>query len=315
MLYCSARRLLQVTDLTRFDLIIIQREIFPFFAPLAESWVLFVHPRVVFALDDAIYAAQPNVEELNHPMLYKLKYGRGVETVMQRSMHVIAGNRILAEHARKLNAHVSILPTVVDCDRYRAKEQADVETVTVGWIGSRSTVAYLKEIEPALAKLAAENPGTVRFRFIGAPEYAPNLPNCEALPFRLAKELDDIASLDIGLMPLPDTEWTRGKCAFKAIQYMASGVAAIASPVGVTTDLIQNNFNGLLATTTDDWFQNLSRLVRDAALRKRLAIAARKTVEQSYSLQVWGPRFADLITQLAHAHKQAESARALTADS
>lgn len=314
-LYCSTRRLLQVTDLARFDLVIIQREVFPFFVPLMESWVLFAHPRVIFALDDAIYGTQPNAEELNHPMLYKLKYGRGVEKVMQRSMHVIAGNRILAEHVRKWNAHVSIIPTVVDCERYRSKTQADDEVVTVGWVGSRSTVAYLKAIEPALAKLAAENPGSVRFRFIGAPGSVPNIPNCESLPFRLETELEDISSLDIGLMPLPDTEWTRGKCAFKAIQYMAAGVATVASPVGVTTDLIQNNFNGLLATSTDEWFQNLNRLVRDATLRKCLAIAARKTVEQSYSLQVWGPRFADLVTQLAHAPKHAESAQTMIADS
>lgn len=315
MLYCSMRRLLQLTDLARFDLVVIQREVFPFFVPLLESWVLFAHPRVIFALDDAIYATQPNAEELNHPMLYKLKYGRGVETVMRRSTHVVAGNRILAEHARNFNAYVSIVPTVVDCDRYRFKPHNDSEVVTVGWVGSRSTVSYLKQIEPALRKLAAIHSDKMRLRFIGAPGYVPQVANCESLPFRLESELEDIASLDIGLMPLPDTEWTRGKCAFKAIQYMASGVATVASPVGVTTDLIQHNSNGLLATTNDEWFESLDQLVREVALRKKLATEARRTIERSYSLQVWGPRFAGLISQLLNAKKQAECAGTFVPDS
>jgi glycosyltransferase involved in cell wall biosynthesis len=314
MLYCSGRRLLQVTDLARFDLVIIQREVFPFFVPLLESWVLFAHPRVIFALDDAVYLTQPNAEELNHPVLYKLKYGRGVETVMQHSKHVIAGNRILAEHTRGFNTHVSIIPTVVDCDRYRFTSQAECSAVTVGWVGSRSTVSYLKQIEPALQKLAANHP-EARFRFIGAPGYVPKIPNCESLPFRLESELEDIASLDIGLMPLPDTEWARGKCAFKAIQYMASGVATVASPVGMASDLIQHDSNGLLATTNDEWFENLDRLVYEVGLRKRLAVEARRTIEQSYSLQVWGPKFADLISQLVHAKKQSECAGTFVPDS
>ncbi len=112
------------------------------------------------------------------------------------------------------------------------------------------------------------------------------------------RELDDLHSFDIGLMPLLDTEWTRGKCAFKAIQYMASGVPVVASPVGITPDLIQHRGNGLLARSAEEWFSAIDELVRNPELRQHLARSARKTVERSYSLAVWGPKLVDLFDQL-----------------
>ncbi len=297
-LYCTCRRVAQLAKLSRFDLIFIQREVFPFLTPIMESWVLFRHPRVVFALDDAIYAGQPHATALNHPVLYKLKYGHGVETVMRRSIHVVAGNRILAEYARNFNSQVSVLPTVVDCDQYKYQVSREKEVVTIGWVGSRSTLAYLRAIEPALKRLEEANRGKIQFRFVGVPEYRPSLSNCDIRPFRLEREFDDLAGIDIGLMPLPDTTWTRGKCAFKAIQYMATGAVTVASPVGVAADLVQHDVNGLLASTNEEWFTSLNDLVRDAAKRQRLSAAGRQTVEWSYSLQTWGPKFTQLISKL-----------------
>jgi len=153
-------------------------------------------------------------------------------------------------------------------------------------------------IEQALKTLAQVHGDRIRFRFYGDPEYKLDLPNFVSLPFSLATELEDLQQLDIGLMPLPDNAWTQGKCAFKAIQYMASGVAAVASPVGVTRDLIQNNVNGFLAASENDWSSVVDRLVSDIVLRKRVAREARRTVEDSYSLEVWGPRMAVLLDQL-----------------
>src|SRR5262249_54367028 len=212
--YCTVRRMVQMAAVSEFDLIVIQREVFPFFAPVMERWVLFRHPKVVFSFDDAVYAGHGDIEGLQHPVLYRLKYTRGVNDVIRNCYHVIAGNRILAEYARNLNAHVSIIPTVVDCLRYQARTDHEGYPVTVGWVGSRSTVPYLRMIEPALLRLSQERRGKVRFRFYGYPGYRPDLPNCESLPFRLDSEIEDLQSLDVGLMPLADTEWCRGKCAF-----------------------------------------------------------------------------------------------------
>jgi glycosyltransferase involved in cell wall biosynthesis len=122
-----------------------------------------------------------------------------------------------------------------------------------------------------------------------------NLPNFESSPFSLASEIKDFRTIDIGIMPLPDNEWTRGKCAFKAIQYMALGIPTVSSPVGMASEVVQHNANGLLALTPGEWFQALDRLVRDEKLRRRFAEEGRKTVEARYSLKVWGPRFVDLL--------------------
>ncbi len=314
-LYCTGRRLAQLADLSRFDTVVIQREVFPFLTPALERWVLFRHPRIVFAFDDAVYSGPLRIPDLNHAALYRFKYGRGVDEVIRRSSHVIAGNRILAEYAQQLNPHVSIVPTVVDCERYHRKPASVSEPLTIGWMGSRSTAAHLRSIEPALKKVAADNPGRVRFRFFGFPEYKPDLPDCVSLPFRLETELQDLACIDIGLMPLPDTEWTRGKCAFKAIQYMAIGATTVASPVGITTDLIQHGVNGLLASSDEEWCLCLNALVQHQELRGTLAAAARRTIEESYSLQVWGPKVVTLFEEMSRLQETVESNEVLAAES
>lgn len=313
--YCSARRIAQIARVSDFDLVVIQREVFPFFAPLMEKLVLSRHPRVIFSFDDAIYAGHGDLAPLNHPMLYRMKYGRGVDHVIRKSSHVIAGNRILADYARRLNPNVSVIPTVVDCARYIPKTQTNNLPITIGWVGSRSTAPYLQLIEPALRELALARPGKVRFRFYGFPEYRPALPDCESLPFRLDSELDDLHSLDIGLMPLADTEWCRGKCAFKAIQYMASGVATVASPVGITSDLIRQNVNGLLATSVSEWSECLKVLTDDADVRRRITQAARRRIEASYSLQKWGPKLVALFQSLLSAEQSSQLQEAVACDS
>jgi glycosyltransferase involved in cell wall biosynthesis len=297
--YCSVRRIVEMTDLSAFDIAVIHREVFPFFTPTLEKWVL-RHPRVIFSFDDAVHVGHHDVSHLSHPLLYRLKYGAGIGEVIRRSAHVIAGNRLLADYARKLNSDVTVIPSVVNCEEYSYRPVPDAsQPITIGWIGSKSTFQYLFDIEPALQKVAKENPGRVQFVAFGFSGFNLKLPGFAAHPFHLDGEVDYLKTLDIGIMPLPDTEWTRGKCAFKAIQYMAVGASTVASPVGITTDLIKHDVNGLLANSVDDWFYQLDRLVKDAQLRRRLSIAGRRTIEESYSLQVWGPRFAALFDQLS----------------
>ena len=179
-----------------------------------------------------------------------------MDEVLRGCMHVIAGNRILAAYARQMNPNVSVIPTVVDCAQYKYKPVSanGKQPITVGWVGSRSTAPFLSTVEAALKRLAEANPGKIRFRFFGCPEYKINVADFESLPFHLETEFADLNSIDIGIMPLPETQWTRGKCAFKAIQYMASGIPTIASPVGITGEIIENEINGLLANSVDDWF-------------------------------------------------------------
>lgn len=297
--FSSLRRAVDVYTAPRYDMVVIHREAFPFFCPRVERMVLRRHSRVVFSLDDAIYAGHRDTPNKKYPLIYKLKYGPGVNEVLAKSAHVIAGSRTLAEHARQFNPQVSVIPTVVDTNRYAYRApSAPVEPVMIGWMGTRSTSPYLFDIAAVLRQLGEVFREKIGFRMYGDPQLQLPVPNCEARPFSLESELDDLRSIDIGIMPLPDNEWTRGKCAFKAIQYMALGIPTVSSPVGMASEIIKHNVNGLLASTSGDWFEALARLIRDADLRRRLAEEGRKTIEAYYSLGVWAPRFADLLDQI-----------------
>jgi glycosyltransferase involved in cell wall biosynthesis len=297
--FSSVRRAVDLYTVRRYDVVVIHREAFPFFCPTVERMLLQRHSKVVFSFDDAIHAGHRDTPNKKYPWIYKLKYGPRVNEVLAKSAHVIAGSRALAEHARQFNTQVSVIPTVVDAKRYayRAPTASD-ECLTIGWVGTRSTSPYLLDIAPVLQQLSEVFRGKIRFRFYGDPHLKLSVPNYEPLPFSLESEVENLRKMDIGIMPLPDNEWTQGKCAFKAIQYMALGIPTVSSPVGMASEIIKHNANGLLARTPGEWFEALARLMRDAALRRRLAEEGRKTVEAYYSLEVWAPRFADLLDRI-----------------
>ncbi len=298
-LLCAGRRLLDISNISRYDLIVIHREVFPFFTPFMEELVLRRHTKVVFGFDDAIYEGHATTSDLPHPWLYRFKYGRGVDDVLRKCAHVTPGSKALAEYASRFNSNVTVVPTVVDLEKYILREEpAEAKRVIVGWFGSRSTSPYLAAVEPALNRLAEKFPDEVGFCFYGDSEYRSALPNSVVRPFSVKTEVEELGRIHIGLMPLPDNSWTRGKCSLKALQYMARGIPVITSPVGMAADVVQHGFNGYWARNDEEWFQCLDLLIHNPALRRRFAIEGRKTVEQSYSLQRWGPRLAALFREV-----------------
>jgi glycosyltransferase involved in cell wall biosynthesis len=299
--YCSIRRIADVLWASKYDLVVIHREAFLFFTPVVERMVFARNRRIVYAFDDAVYAGHGEIRPHHHSLLYRHKYGSGINDVITRSVHVMPGNEVLAAHARQFNDAVSIFPTVVDLDRYTLlpKDVTCDNPVTIGWVGSASTAPYLTALEGPLRRLAMKYPGRIRFRFYGVPQLRLDLPDFKALPFCLESEIDDLRTIDIGLMPMPDTPWTRGKCAFKSIQYMALGAVAVVSPVGAATELVKDGTNGFYATGEEQWFAVLDRLIDDAPLRCQIGCRARQTIERSYCLQVWAPRFVKLLEDIA----------------
>jgi glycosyltransferase involved in cell wall biosynthesis len=293
------RRMLQLAAISHFDLVVVHRGIFPFPWPALEKALIRRHGKVVFDFDDAIYAGHQNTENTKYPWLYKLKYGPQANETLALCAQVIAGNRTLAEHSLRFNEHVSTIPTVVDLEQYAYRPPSSGDgLLTIGWVGSRSTSPYLLAIEPALRRLSETYPGRIRFRLYGHPQRKLALPNFASLPFSLASEVADLRSIDIGIMPMPDNEWTRGKCAFKAIQYMALGIPTVASPVGMAAELVENDVSGLWARTPEEWFGALQRLVAEPQLRTRLAVEGRKTVAARYSLETWAPRLTEVLEQV-----------------
>ena len=299
-LFSSARRFADIASLHRYDLVLVHREAFPFFTPFVERMAAQRHPRMIFSLDDAIYAGHEDTSDLPHPVLYRLKHGDGVKEVFRRSTHVIAGCETLAAYARQFNERVTIMPTVVDVEQhaYEPPKPRQREPITIGWWGSRSTAPYLTVVDGALRRISAVHQNRVRFVFWGDSEFKTDLPNSRVIPFSLQAEVEELGKVDIGIMPMPDTPWTRGKCAFKAIQYMARGIPAVVSPVGMSADVIQHGANGFWARDEQEWFDRLDQLIRDENLRRHFSVAGRQTVEQRYSLQTWGPRLPKLFDEI-----------------
>jgi glycosyltransferase involved in cell wall biosynthesis len=293
-------RLLDIVRAGRYDLVLVHREAFPFFTPLLERLVAAVNPRVIYGFDDALYHRPKD----RRGVLYRLKYGGNIAPTIRLARHVLAGSEELAAYARTYSSQVTTVPTVVDTNQYSPPRREEKQTCTIGWVGSRSTAPYLSAIRSPLARLLNEN-SALRIKLVGAPDDCLALgAQVERHPFRLEQEIADIASFDIGVMPLPDDPWTRGKCAFKAIQYLALGIPCVTSPVGMATEVVSDGQNGFWARTEAEWYEALRALIDDRDMRIRLGNRGRRDVEERFSLDKWAPIVAEILRDVADAPRR-----------
>jgi glycosyltransferase involved in cell wall biosynthesis len=205
----------------------------------------------------------------------------------------MAGNSYLADYARQYNENVTIVPTTIDTDKYLFESPPEKDGhLTIGWSGSFSTVQHLDTVREALQELAKRK--AFRLRVIGTPNYELPGVDVESLPWRSETEISDLKPIDIGIMPLPDDRWSKGKCGLKALQYMALGIPTVCSPVGVNSVIIQDGENGYIADGVDDWVAKLESLLQDGELRKRLGRAGREVVEREYSARSQAPRVLEI---------------------
>ena len=191
------------------------------------------------------------------------------------------------------------MPSTIDTDVYRpapAGVGPRSDVLTLGWTGSHTSVRYLEALRPALTDLARKT--RLRLRVVGA-RFACDGVEIEELPWRAESEVADLLPIDVGLMPLPDEEWVKGKCSFKALQYMALAIPVVLSPVGMNVEVVADGGNGLFATTSAEWMEKISRLAAKSELRKRLGEAGRQTVEARYSARAQAPRVAAVLRRAA----------------
>ena len=288
------RRREHLRDAREFDVIYLFRES----ALLGPAWFERLLYRtgvpIVFDFDDAVFLSYKS--PANGYLSY-LKFPAKTKTACSLAAHVTAGNEYLADYARQFNDNVTIIPTTLDVEKcqpvYRASQPV---APVIGWSGSFSTLQHLDTLRGVLQRLAQTE--TFRLRVICPTNYELPGVDVEVVKWRSATEIADLQPLDIGLMPLPDNLWTRGKCGFKALQFMALGLPVVCSPVGVNADIIQDGVNGLLARTDDEWLAHLQRLLHDTELRLRLGRAGRRTVEEKYSAQVVAPRFYEILARV-----------------
>jgi glycosyltransferase involved in cell wall biosynthesis len=198
-----------------------------------------------------------------------------------------------------VNPNVTVIPTTIDTDKYLPESsKPESPTPVIGWSGSFSTVQHLNILRAPLRRLAARE--KFRLRIVGVSDYRLDGVEVEALPWRSRTEIEDLRVIDIGMMPLPDDDWSRGKCGLKALQYMALGIPTICSPVGVNSEIIQDGVNGFLASTADEWIEKLTTLLHSAELRKRFGLAGRRTVEAKYSARSQVPRVLEVFKSVAN---------------
>lgn len=276
------------------DLLWIEKEAFPWFPGALERLLLPGNVPIVLDYDDAVFQLYQD----HRSSLVRRALGGKHRTAMRRAALVTAGNRVLADYARSAGAaNVVQVPTVVDLDRYRPRAAAPFGNVPrVCWIGQQSTASFLKPLAPLFRELS--DSGRMIFTAIGIDAAAAGLPML-SVDWSEAGEAGAIAACDIGIMPLPDTPFERGKCGYKLIQYMACSLPVVASPVGANRDIVEHGVNGFLADTPAEWSLALNSLAADPALRARLGAAGRKRVEQHYSLEVTAPVLAALLCSVA----------------
>lgn len=244
----------------------------------------------VYDFDDALHVG--SISTVNRSFQWAKQEARRCVEYLRRSRLVVAGNSFLAGQARRHARRVEVVPSCVDPARQALRIHNDADLITIGWIGSRTTSEYLHAILPAMERLNRDRP-RAKLLLVGA-DPAISAPWIEHRPWSLATECTDLATFDIGIMPLPDTEWTRGKCGYKILQYFAAGVPAIASPVGVNTELVGRD-RGILATSQDEWYAALRQLSTDVQERRQRGAAARNFVERHYSYQHWAPELAAML--------------------
>jgi len=284
------RRIACLLKSQSFDLIWIEKELLPWFPAWGEKTLFCLGVPYVIDYDDAIfhrYNLHPN-------FLVRTLLGRKIDTVMRYASLVIVGNHYLWDYARKAGAvRVEYLPSVIDLNRYSLIAPAKNATFCIGWIGSPVTSHYLRLVEPALQQLCKD--GSSRLVLVGSGKIALNGVPLEIRSWSEETENKDIQDFDVGIMPLPNNPWERGKCGYKLIQYMASCTPVIASPVGVNQQIIDNGVNGFLASTQSEWIHALETLRANKSLRESMGKAGRKKVEARYCLQVIAPRLVSLL--------------------
>jgi glycosyltransferase involved in cell wall biosynthesis len=264
-----------------------------YFPSLALERAVIRGRRFVFDVDDAIWTRDASGGSSR--LAFLKGSARKARFLAAAADHVLAGNAILAEWLSEHNENVTVVPSLVDTGRVAIRRHVDADELVLGWIGSASTARYLDGLEPVLADVARRLPGrTIRLLTLGGkPSRRVDGIEYEAIPWSEAAEVGVLARIDVGLMPLPDTAWTRGKCAYKAIQYMAAGVPVVADAVGVTGDVV-GQAPGLVCDGLQDWVDALVAFSTEPA-RSRAGAAGRERAVADFSNERWVPTIAAII--------------------
>jgi len=287
------RRLLLLAQLPRYNYIFIHREATPLGPPWFE-WVAakVFRKKIIFDFDDAIWLPDSTSE---NSWLTKLKWRHKTAQICRWSYKISCGNDYLRSYASKYNAAAVLLPTVLDTDKvYIKRKEQRTDEVAIGWIGSHSTLPYLQLLEPVLQRLEQKH----NFKLYIIANRPPHLQFQSVIykQWRRETEIADLLAFNIGLMPLPGTDWARGKCAFKALQYMALGIPAVVSGVGANLQAVADGTTGFICRTEQEWYERLEELILEPEKRAGMGAAGQEWVKARYALQAHRHTFLSLFS-------------------
>lgn len=288
-------RLKDLRRAKKFDVIFIQREALLLGSSYFEKQ-FFKKNKVVFDFDDSIWLLDTSPENKKFEFL---KNPDKTKINIKHAHCVIAGNLFLANYAKQFNPNTVIIPTTIDCDFHIPKpELRDKEKIVIGWSGSISTIKHFEMAIPALIEIQKKYPNQIEIHVIGQGSYTHPEINVISKNWSSKTEVDDLNSFDIGIMPLPDDEWVKGKCGLKGLSYMACGVATIMSRVGVNSEIIEHGKNGFLAANQQDWVNYLSELIENQDLRHKMGQLGRETVVKNYSVNANKVKYLEVLKSL-----------------
>jgi glycosyltransferase involved in cell wall biosynthesis len=279
LISCYFKRFLILFTIKKFDKIVIEKELFPYFFSWIERVLCFLNIKYIVDYDDAIF----HNYDLKSNKLFLFFLKNKIYNVMKYGGTVIAGNAYLAQKASQSGAeNIVNIPTVIDINNYIVKKK-EHKKVIVGWIGSPSTFKYVEAILPVITTLLSKF--NIEFHIIGSKNKLPYHSNIKYYDWKEETEVELIANFDIGIMPLDNSPWELGKCSYKLIQYMGCGVAVVASPIGMNNEVVTEGENGFLADTHQDWIDKLSLLIENENLRNTMGENGRQRVAAHYCVQ------------------------------
>lgn len=290
-------RCFDVLRARKYDAIFIYREAFMIGTTVFERGLKRSGKPIIYDFDDSIWIQ--DISEGNKNLSWMKRAGKTDEIIAMSDL-IIVGNQYLAEHAQQYNTNVAIIPTTIDTTYHKPIEKTEKQTICIGWTGSETTMRHFKLIIPVFERLQGKYRDKISFLQISNQTINyPNL-NLETIVWNAQDEIEQLRKIDIGVMPLPNDAWSKGKCGFKGLQYMSLAIPTVMSPVGVNTEIIQNGENGFFATTEDEWFSILCQLIEDKELCKKIGIAGRGTVKQRYSIDSQKDTYKNLFNSILY---------------
>ena len=279
-----------------FDVVFIQREALMIGSVWFENRIKKKGIPLIYDFDDSIWIL--DTSEGNKKWEWLKNPGK-TKKIIKIADLVFAGNKHLAEYAKQFNTNVKIIPTTVDTDKFEPDlSKRKKEQIVIGWSGSITTIKHFNLIVPTLIKLKNKYGDKIIFKVVGDSSYENKELGIVGTAWSPDTEVDVLNSFDIGIMPLPDDKWAKGKCGLKGLSYMALEIPTVMSPVGVNCEIIENGVNGFLAKDEDEWLKILSALIEDEELRSKTGKKARKTVTEKYSVTAQKKNYLNAILEI-----------------